>query len=181
MIYARRRHERQSRAKRRDITRARSAGIAAAYGPTAMAPYATAFGIRPYGQKHCMPPAKSLYAIGKIIVCHRQNHCMLLAKSLYATGGNIVCRGQRHQTANHGRSECRDVCLHHARCTVQPERQRITAIHPLRANETLACVSIFCRCHWLSCPPRAERAARMLRISPSYLARLTAEPRKRRR
>ena len=159
MIYARRRHERQSRAKRRDITRARSGGIAAAYGPTAMAPYATAFGIRPYGQKHCMPPAKSLYA----------------------TGGNIVCRGQRHQTTNHGRSECRDVCLHHARCTVQPERQRTTAIHPLRADETLACVSIFCRCHWLSCPTRAESAARMLRISPSYLARLTAEPRKRRR
>ena len=159
MIYARRRHERQSRAKRRDITRARSAGIAAAYGPTAMAPYATAFGIRPYGQKHCMPPAKSLYAIGKIIVCY----------------------WRERQTTNHGRSECRDVCLHHARCTVQPERQRTTAIHPLRADETLACVSIFCRCHWLSCPPRAERAARMLRISPSYLARLTAEPRKRRR
>ena len=159
MIYARRRHERQSRAKRRDITRARSAGIAAAYGPTAMAPYATAFGIRPYGQKHCMPPAKSLYAIGKIIVCY----------------------WRERQTTNHGRSECRDVCLHHARCTVQPERQRTTAIHPLRADETLACVSIFCRCHWLSCPPRADRAARMLRISPSYLARLTAEPRKRRR
>ena len=159
MIYARRRHERQSRAKRRDITRARSAGIAAAYGPTAMAPYATAFGIRPYGQKHCMPPAKSLYAIGKIIVCY----------------------WRERQTTNHGRSECRDVCLHHARCTVQPERQRTTAIHPLRADETLACVSIFCRCHWLSCPTRAERAARMLRISPSYLARLTAEPRKRRR
>ena len=159
MIYARRRHERQSRAKRRDITRARSAGIAAAYDPTAMAPYATAFGIRPYGQKHCMPSAKSLYAIGKIIVCY----------------------WRERQTTNHGRSECRDVCLHHARCTVQPERQRTTAIHPLRADETLACVSIFCRCHWLSCPPRAERAARMLRISPSYLARLTAEPRKRRR
>ena len=81
MIYARRRHERQSRTKRRDITRARSAGIAAAYDPTAMAPYATAFGIRPYGQKHCMPPAKTLYAIGKIIVCHGRKHSMPRAET----------------------------------------------------------------------------------------------------
>ena len=99
MIYARRRHERQSRAKRRDITRARSAGIAAAYDPTAMAPYATAFGIRPYGQKHCMPSAKSLYAIG----------------------GNIVCRGQRHQTTNHGQTECGDAHLHLPMRTMSPE------------------------------------------------------------
>ena len=79
---------------------------------------------------HRMPRHLAYDPTGKNIVCHRQNHCMLLAKSLYATGGNIVCRGQRHQTTNHGRSECRDVCLHHARCTVQPERQRTTAIHP---------------------------------------------------
>ena len=130
---------------------------------------------------HRMPRHLAYDPTGKNIVCHRQNHCMLLAKSLYAIGKIIVCYWRERQTTNHGRSECRDVCLHHARCTVQPERQRTTAIHPLRADETLACVSIFCRCHWLSCPTRAERAARMLRISPSYLARLTAEPRKRRR
>ena len=166
MIYARRRHERQSRAKRIDITRARSAGIAAAYGPTAMAPYATAFGIRPYGQKHCMPSAKTLYAIGKNIVCYWRKHSMQRAET--SDGKSRSNRMWRRTPAP-------------PTADGVPRMTSGTAIHPLRADETLACVSISCRCHWLSCPTRAERAARMLRISPSYLARLTAEPRKRRR
>ena len=42
-----------------------------------------------HGIWHTTLRAKTLYATGKIIVCHRQNHCMLLVKSSYAIGGSV--------------------------------------------------------------------------------------------